>query len=194
MQFRFDGHQFLAASFFFRLQAQCSPLSRLAADGQTHREPTLRIGRLSSSGWFSRHQTICHDLHKYSPRAERYAVFITAIKSPQFPAAAMLEGFENAVSSAGLGTCINCAAAVFLRRPDCLQVPLTAIRRVHQIGRDQQIGRFKRTEAARRTIGRVVGDSIGGLHPGTLRVRQEREGVVSRVPSLGYQWRRKSSF
>jgi hypothetical protein len=99
----------------------------------------------------------------------------------------MVQGFEKAIASAGTSMCLNRAAAVLPPQPNGLQVPLAPVGGLHEPAYDQAPCGLHRAEAEGCSVWSVVGDLFGGLHPGTLRVRYGREGVLreSRLSVVG---------
>jgi hypothetical protein len=99
----------------------------------------------------------------------------------------MVQGFEEAIASAGASMCLNRAAAVFPPQPNGFQMPFAPVGGLHKPAYDQAPCGLHRAEAEGGSIWRVVGDLFGGLHPGTLRVRYGREGVLreSRLSVVG---------
>ena len=164
MQFRFDGHQFPAASFLFRLQAQCWPLSRLAADGQTRREPRQRSVRPCAFAWLSWHETICQHLEESPACADDGAVFITLIETPQCPAAAVVEILQTAVLRACRSLRDDGVTAVCRDLPDRPHMTPAPVGGLHKAPLDQAFCRLNRTEAEGPAIGREQRDLVGGFH------------------------------
>lgn len=152
-----------------------------------HREPTLRIGHRRMSVSPSYCQAFRDHLKENTPRTHEYSVFVAPIQAAKLPATSVIQIFDKAVSSAGVSMCLNRAAAVLPSQPNGLQIPLAPVGGLHEPTCDQALCSLHRAEAEGCSVWSVVGDLFGGLHPGTLRVRQGREGVLreSRLSVVG---------
>jgi hypothetical protein len=87
-------------------------------------------------------------------------VLVAPIKTPMTPTATVLQGFDEAVSCAGSRVCFDRISAVVLRDPNCSQVALGTVRRLHETVRDVSQGESERAKAERSSIAFVVRDLI----------------------------------